>query len=91
MEVSLEHIARMLEMQAGELERLRAEVECLRRGPSLDVLSTKEVCEVLGIGRTKLHELIDRGELKMWKLDGKRKITRAGLEAFIRNQAKNRN
>ena len=90
MDIDLERIAALLETQAAEIAHLREEVTRLRLGEVLDVLGTDEVCRVLGIGRTKLHELIDRGELKMWKLDGKRKITRAGLEAYVRTQARRR-
>ena len=90
MDTNLERIAALLEAQAAEIAHLREEVTRLRLGEALDVLGTEEVCRVLGIGRTKLHELIDRGELKMWKLDGKRKITRAGLEAYVRAQARRR-
>ena len=90
MDAHLEQIAALLEAQAAEIAHLREEVTRLRLGEALDVLGTKEVCRVLGVSRTKLHELIDRGELKMWKLDGKRKITRAGLEAYVRTQARRR-
>lgn len=69
------------------LDRLEAKLDRLHLGETLDVLTTAEVREVLGVGRTKLNELIQSGELKMWKLGGERRITRAGLEAFIREQA----
>ena len=70
------------------LDRLESKLDRLHRGDTLDVLTTAEVRAVLGIGRTKLNELIQSGQLPMWKLGGERRITRAGLEAFIREQAR---
>jgi len=70
------------------LDVLEHKLDRLHRGDTLDVLTTADVRDVLGVGRTKLNELIQSGQLKMWKLGGERRITRAGLEAFIREQAR---
>lgn len=52
------------------LDHLEDKLDRIRLGDDLDVLTTAEVRAVLGIGRTKLNELIQSGELKMWKLGG---------------------
>lgn len=76
------------EVLLERLDVLEHKLDRLRLGDDLDVLTTAEVRDVLGVGRTKLNELIQSGQLKMWKLGGERRITRAGLEAFIREQAR---
>lgn len=82
---------------AGELASLRASVEALTATVGVlsarlaarddDTLTAADVCEVLHIGRTKLHELVSSGALPMWKLAGELRITRGGLSAYIRRCA----
>ena len=45
--------------------------------------STREAREVLGIGQTRLYELLAQGRLKAVKLGGQTKISKAELERFI--------
>ena len=59
----------------------------LAAGGRLELLPTADVMRLLCIGLTKLHALVASGELPMWKLGGERRITRAGLEAFIQRTA----
>ena len=42
-----------------------------------------EACEALRIGRTKLYELIGKGDLRAVALGGKTLIPRVELETFI--------
>ena len=69
-----------------KLDALLGAVTGLRMG-SLELLTLREVCGVLKLSRTKVNELVQGGALGMWKLDGERRITRAGLDAYIRRQA----
>jgi excisionase family DNA binding protein len=70
------------------LEEIEEKQDRVLAGSQLETLTTKQVMSVLQIGRTKLTELVQSGELQMWKLGGERRITRAGLEAFIRSKAR---
>ena len=79
-----EHLAEMAARQA----RMEDLLVRMSAGKEVELLTTEDVRGILGIGRTKLAELIASGELPMWKLGGERRITRAGLEAFIRAQAR---
>ena len=46
-----------------------------------DMLSIDDVMEMLGIGRNSVYELLNSGELKVFLIIGKWKITkRAGVE-----------
>lgn len=38
---------------------------------------------MLGVGRTKIYQLINRGELDTIKLDGAVLVTMKGLEQFV--------
>jgi len=78
------HLAEMAARQA----RMEELLVRLSAGKQLELLTTDDVRRILGIGRTKLNELIASGELPMWKLGGERRITRAGMEAYIRAQAR---
>lgn len=46
-------------------------------------LTTEQVQEVCGIGRTRLYELLKSGELPARKLGKRTLILRADLEAFL--------
>ena len=39
--------------------------------------------ELLGVGRTKIYELIKRGELRTIKIDGSVLIVLASIDAFV--------
>ncbi|GIV03583.1 MAG: hypothetical protein KatS3mg015_2413 [Fimbriimonadales bacterium] len=86
------HDLAALRAHLAELAARQARIEDLlvrlSAGKHLELLTTEDVRRILGIGRTKLNELIASGELPMWKLGGERRITRAGLEAYIRAQAR---
>jgi excisionase family DNA binding protein len=50
-----------------------------------DVLLTpSEAAEILGIGRSKLYELIARGSIRSVKLDRCRRLRRSDVDLFIR-------
>ena len=80
-------VLRRLDEMMARQERIETMLLRLSAGKHLDLLTTEDVRRILGIGRTKLNELIASGELQMWKLGGERRITRAGLEAYIRRVA----
>lgn len=79
-------LAERLGAVEAKLDALLSAVTGLRLG-GLELLTVREVCDVLKLSRTKVNELIQSGALGMWKLDGERRITRAGLDAYIRRQA----
>lgn len=47
------------------------------------LLTVPETAAALGIGRSKVYELIKRGDLRSIRLDGSRRIPVADLHAFI--------
>lgn len=47
------------------------------------LLTPVEAARALGIGRTKVYELITSGRLRSVRLDGCRRITRDDLAAFV--------
>ena len=47
------------------------------------LLTPVEAARVLGIGRTKVYELMASGRLRSVRLDGCRRITRDDLAAFV--------
>ena len=46
------------------------------------LVTTREACEILGVGRTKLHELLSTGELRARKLGRATRIEMASLEEY---------
>jgi excisionase family DNA binding protein len=50
-------------------------------GPLL--LSPREAAKALGMGRSRLYELLRAGEIKSLKVGRLRKIARADLDAFV--------
>lgn len=42
-----------------------------------------EVGELFGIGRSKMWELVSRGEIESVKIDGSRRITRQAIESYV--------
>ena len=79
-------LAARLESLETKLDALLGAVAGLRMG-TLETLTMSEVQGVLKCGRTKVNELVQSGALGMWLLDGERRITRGGLEAFVRRRA----
>lgn len=75
-----------MEALDAKLDAVLSGLASLRVG-GLDTLTVAEVCAVLKLGRTKVNELVQAGELGMWMLGGERRITRDGLDAFVRRQA----
>jgi hypothetical protein len=55
------------------------------RRPNLPPLSynVNDACQAIGIGRTKMYELIKRGELQTFTLDGRTLIRADVLRAFV--------
>lgn len=47
------------------------------------LLTPVEAAQALGIGRTKVYELIAAGRLRSVRLDGCRRITREELAVFV--------
>ena len=47
------------------------------------LLTTRQVAGALSIGRTKVYELINAGELRSVRIGGLRRILRSDLEAFV--------
>lgn len=47
------------------------------------LLNTQEVSKVLGIGRTKVYELINSGDLHRVKIGNSTRIPRGSIEAFL--------
>lgn len=45
--------------------------------------SIKEICQLLGIGRSKVYDLIKTGRLTARKLDGRTVILTTDLEQFL--------
>lgn len=43
-----------------------------------------ETARMLGIGETKMWELIARGEIDSVKIDGARRVPREAIEAYVR-------
>jgi excisionase family DNA binding protein len=50
-------------------------------GPLL--LSPREAAKALGMGRSRLYELLRAGDIKSLKVGRLRKIARADLDAFV--------
>lgn len=47
------------------------------------LLTPVEAARLLGIGRTKLYDLLRRGDLHSVRLDGCRRIPRTSVDAFV--------
>jgi len=47
------------------------------------LLKPEEAAAALGIGRSKLYELLSAGRIPSVKVDGSRRIALADLEAFV--------
>jgi excisionase family DNA binding protein len=51
-----------------------------------DLLSTTEVCELLKISRTTLHNYVKKGYIECYKLGARALYSRAQIESAIKNQ-----
>ena len=47
------------------------------------LLTAREAAEVLGVGRSKVYELMATGRLRSVKVDGCRRVTREALVEFV--------
>lgn len=47
------------------------------------LLTVREAAEALGIGRSKVYELIARGELASVRIDGCRRIPAVALDEYV--------
>lgn len=54
----------------------------------LTVLSVSEVAEYLGVGKNRVYELLNTGELKGFRMGSTWKISRMALENYILNASK---
>ncbi len=66
----------------AELDSRRQEVNGHRAG----LLSIKEVCEELGMGKSWVYHRLKSGEIPSIKLGGAVKVKRTDLNEFIENQ-----
>lgn len=48
------------------------------------LLTAREAADVLGLGRSKVYELMAQGRLRSVRVDGSRRIPREALEDFVR-------
>jgi excisionase family DNA binding protein len=48
-----------------------------------ELLTVEQVAEVLKVGRTKVYELMDRGDLPSLKIDRCRRVLRSDLNTLI--------
>ncbi len=53
------------------------------------LLTTKEAAEALGIGRSKIYELIMSGELESVRIGGSRRIPCEALADFVHSLRRN--
>ena len=51
----------------------------------LTVLSVSEVAEYLGVGKNRVYELLNAGQLKGFRMGSTWKISRMALENYILN------
>ena len=47
------------------------------------LVSIREAGRIVGVGRTKTYELLDRGDLETVKLDGRRLVVMASIKKLI--------
>jgi|SRR5829696_3981488 len=71
-------------------EALLAELESHKQKqnghPQYELLSIKEVCEELGMGKSWVYQRLRSQEIPSIRLGGAVKVKRADLDAFIENQ-----
>ncbi len=50
-----------------------------------DILSVEELCELLHVGRNRIYQLLQSGELKGFRLGKTWKIPKIAVEEYIRS------
>jgi excisionase family DNA binding protein len=70
----------------GELAESRVSDDNVRPmlSKDLQLFSVVEVSQILGIGRSKVYELLYKGELKSVKIGGSRRIRYSDLGEYVR-------
>lgn len=53
----------------------------------IDLITIDELCELLMIGRTTAYHLLQYGELKAFKIGKVWKISKASVEAYIKQRS----
>ncbi|HEU5103498.1 MAG TPA: helix-turn-helix domain-containing protein [Roseiflexaceae bacterium] len=53
-----------------------------------ELLTPEEVAQRLKVGRTKVYELMDRGDLASIKIDRCRRVPESSVDAFIARKLK---
>jgi excisionase family DNA binding protein len=53
-------------------------------GKDLQLLTVVEVSQILGIGRSKVYELLYKGDLRSVKIGGSRRIRYSDLGEYVR-------
>ncbi len=51
-----------------------------------EILTIEELCKILKIGRNRAYELLEKGEIKGFRLGKPWKIPRTSLENYLKNQ-----
>jgi excisionase family DNA binding protein len=51
-----------------------------------DILSVKDVCEILGIGANNAYKILAKGEIINFKIGSVRKIPKQCLQEYINNK-----
>src|ERR671917_1960493 len=90
---TLEQLKQAIEHHRQALEALEeallAELDTRRQeanGHHPGLLSIKEVCQELGMGKSWVYQRLRSGEIPSIKLGGAVKVKRADLNTFIENQ-----
>ena len=53
-----------------------------------DIMSVEDLCELLRVGRNRVYELLQSGELKGFRLGRVWKIPKSSVETFLTSQHK---
>ncbi len=84
---AIEHHRQALEeLQEALLEELESSSQQENGHPQHELLSIREVCEELGMGKSWVYQRLRSGEIPSIKLGGAVKVKREDLNAFIENQ-----
>lgn len=51
-----------------------------------EILTIEELCKILKIGRNRAYELLEKGEIKGFRLGKPWKIPRTSLENYLKKQ-----
>jgi len=84
---ALSAAARRLRAEADQLDALAEHLSAVpaapsRKGPSTH-LSIDEAAEALGVGRSRVYELLAAGQLSSVRLGRRRWVTRASVDALL--------